>query len=58
MLWKGIILVLDFDQAKIKKKNLYLDMWVKLQEKKKKEKSKATSIFLKDRLPSKKQNVY
>ena len=38
MLWKGIILVLDFDQAKIKKKNLYLDMWVKLQEKKKKRK--------------------
>ena len=34
MLWKGIILVLDFDQAKIKKK--YLDMWVKLQEKKRK----------------------
>ena len=35
MLWKGIILVLYFDQAKILK-NLYLDMWVKLQEKKKK----------------------
>ena len=46
ILWKGIILALDFDQAKIFKKSISRHV-SEIAGGEKKEKSKATSIFFK-----------
>lgn len=57
ILWKGIILALDFDQAKIFKKSISRHV-SEIAGGKKEKNLKQPVFFLKDRLFSKKQNVY